>query len=54
MGGSCSAVGLTYPLLQLGAGSQLRTHLDLVRTEVVTLEVRLADQHYAAVLAQLA
>jgi chromosome segregation ATPase len=45
------AVGQSYSLLQLG--SQLRTHSDLIRSEVVTAVRRLAKQQHSSALAQL-
>merc|ERR1712032_161625 len=44
----------TYSLLQVGAGSGLRTSADLAQSEVIDLVKRLAKQHHSAALAQLA
>merc|ERR1719420_1665781 len=44
----------TYSLLQVRAGSQLKTRADLANAEVVTLIKRLAQQQHSAALAQLA
>jgi hypothetical protein len=46
------AVEKTYSMLQLR--SQLNSHADLAKVEVITLVKRLAKQHHSAALAQLA
>merc|ERR1719323_2263495 len=53
---SSGAVSQTYSLLQVTslAGLQLRTHGDLVGSEVVTVVKRLAKKQHSAALAQLA
>jgi len=48
------AVSQTYSLLQTGAATTMRTHTDLVRSEVVTMVKRLAREHHSPALAQLA
>merc|ERR1719426_548109 len=48
------AVGQTYSLLQVAAGSQLKTRADLANSEVVNMVKKLAQDHHSAALAQLA
>merc|ERR1719433_741621 len=48
------AVGQTYSLLQVSAGSRMKTSTDLANSEVVTLVKKLARKHHSAALAQLA
>merc|ERR1740138_441071 len=47
------AVGQTYSFLQASAKSQMQSHADLAKTEVVALVRKLAQQHHSAALAQL-
>merc|ERR1719392_95727 len=48
------AVSQTYSLLQVNAGSQMRTRADLANSEVINLVKKLARDHHSAALAQLA
>lgn len=48
------AEGQTYSLLQVKVKSNLRSHGDLVKSEVLVLVKRLAKEHHSAALAQLA
>jgi len=51
---TAGAVGQTYSLLQVAAGSQLKTRADLANSEVVNLVKKLAHDHHSSALAQLA
>merc|ERR1719191_2053076 len=51
---SSGAVEQTYSLLQVKAGSQMRSRSDLANAELVSLVKKLARQHHSSALAQLA
>merc|ERR1719183_3018478 len=51
---SSGAVSQTYSLLQMKAGSQMRSRTDLANAELVSLVKKLARQHHSSALAQLA
>merc|ERR1719183_1935546 len=51
---SSGAVSQTYSLLQVKAGSQMRSRADLANAELVSLVKKLARQHHSSALAQLA
>ena len=51
---SAGAVSQTYSLLQVAAGTGMRTQADLARTEVVSLVKNLAKKTHSSALAQLA
>merc|ERR1719329_2044029 len=51
---SSGAASQTYSLLQVNVGSQLKTRVDLLNAEVVTVVKRLAQKQHSKALAQLA
>jgi len=51
---SAGAASQSYSLLQVNTGSQLKTRVDLMNAEVVTVVKRLAQKQHSKALAQLA